>query len=1465
MNKHDFKINYDFRPYLPDIYIKQNIYNSCDKVNNNINTDINTMIFIVNINRTICSQYNDPNYILFGIKNQYASETYGFPSLNFFSPNTDEFTYKITETRNILTDETKNILNSIGYDLLNIDENEFIFNKLLINENITSIKYNILYFYFNLKKYDSEQVNYNKYNTSIYYNNLTHNVLIYPYYNNTLIKYDTVKIKTYNRTTEKPQHDPIKTILNIDFDDREIIKYFEKIDYKYFENTNFTMNEKNNMETYKNYSQNIKNYIKYIQKEILNNEIQTINIDLNEISKLFYYSTDYNLKNPDTLTLTHLNNQHINKNNSYSNQANRYSYTTDSKMSNINNVDSNTKKYSMYYYTTNTFEPTLYQQTSNYYLNFYYNISDTNAQNQMSKLNILLHKILVFINPKIIDLNYLLKNVNASITPLFDKSNNLKFGKNDEKLYLYILGEIIQTKIYYINKYKIIFEFIDIITKLTFNYIIILNIVFYDKSYFDILDINNTTNTPLAYTNYSVIEESVSLLPSIYSIYKTNLHDDIFFYNNLDTVNNGNNLKNYYWNINYSGIKINKTSNEFISMYNFYEIIPNIFTNLKTTKDQYYNNLINVLKNKVNNYIINFLNVEQNYVIYTNYINTIKKYINNTTLYDETIITNSTTIKYIEYYNYFPKISTDYLSLTKNFMGKYYQVLQYPQYPQDKTSLEILPSGKYIKFNYINYSSLYYPSDPELIETFVKSIKTIDTMKNYYFSLFIMMPFNINQDNEFQTVLDNNFPNQTTYSMDIGGNKTCIYLVLTDENANPYNFYSENETNDGIIFGIKLYNYNNFISSNLKLKIILNLYMTQYINLNEFVILMENFSDYTDANNVLWDINNSYLKLHNFDSLKEIILYDYKRFKPQQNIDDTKEQYMKFNYKTLQILYENKVQLNYLRYDIKIFVYISNLYKIIKLLQKMYSYYEIVRINIMYGHYDNKYIINLIKYNSKIISDLMEINYNLSITSGNFETKIYMQISQMCKIDSNTTLSEIVQSQSYCIYIIDYSLNKMPSISNLIISNVSEINNLYHNLYYQIFEQMIFENINFMIQEQIIYDIDNFTDNTNINVFDGIFNNLDIRKKKLFLKQINAYLKSIAYNSTKIDELYNLAKLMKDFELNNIVKNDYIYDTITYTAKTNIPKFKIISFLENTIDLINKESLPSNNIDYEIYQKAISQGIITFILNTIQYFNDIIDKIIKIYIYLKELPGIGINIYEPIEIGKFYHLLELFFYNYNEFFNILFKNKINKFYEYSNLKIMFDNLFYSCEEFLFYICLKNDFINDNTLFISENVFINEDLYKIIKTDVFIDFAIKTILNIDDLIIKKNHQLTKLYLEKIKSILENKIKNYINDETIKIIEQSIFNSSYDFIDFGSYYIVPYQDLLMFKGEFTWASFNFKHTVANVIKNINLLNLSIFTFYYTNQEITDFYKQALNYAYLETPYNYININNNNNIPL
>ena len=63
------EVQIDTRPYLPDIFLKNNIYTSCDGLNYNNYISIDQSIFIFNLNSNydLISQYNDPGYLLYGI------------------------------------------------------------------------------------------------------------------------------------------------------------------------------------------------------------------------------------------------------------------------------------------------------------------------------------------------------------------------------------------------------------------------------------------------------------------------------------------------------------------------------------------------------------------------------------------------------------------------------------------------------------------------------------------------------------------------------------------------------------------------------------------------------------------------------------------------------------------------------------------------------------------------------------------------------------------------------------------------------------------------------------------------------------------------------------------------------------------------------------------------------------------------------------------------------------------------------------------------------------------------------------------------------------------------------------------------------------------------------------------------------------------------------------------------------
>lgn len=1523
----DFDINYDLRPYIPDIYIKNNIYNSFDAVNNNNNIGINSIIFIFNINENLQSRYNDPSYLLYGIKK--PNSIYEYPSLNFFYKSesgniqTDNFNvpYKSNNPVYKINDALKTLLNSIGYDISKINENEFQYQELYITESISNSQIKVIYIYFNLTESDI-LINYNKYSSSTYYQNKYWNILIYPYIKTSISPYIQSNVfydfsNGYNKLLNQ------KTIDTIDFDDRENIKYYEKIDYKYFENINYTISNKTSLETLRNYSYYIKNYNKYVNSQI---NKKVIYFNLNEISKIYYPTSEYTQKYNNSYTNTYLNNKHINNYKSYSQNINKYSYSFDNKISNLENINSLKKNYSCYNYDSLT-NTTIYEQYINFYVNSYFDYDNYSSKNQNSlvTINCNLYKIFLFINPKIIDNTYLLNKIKTKISPLITDSNILTFGLDDKKLQLYINGNIKSTNLYYINKYKIEFEFESefeseeelVNTQIIYNYTIILGITFYNSNNISILNKDITKNSSnLGYINYSTEENSISLSPTI-----LNPNELLLTYEKMLNINLTN-IKKYMYSLDYSFLSRYQNQNNLIQFFNFYSMISNYIPKNKTSNCLCDKNELNVKMIKINNFIKNFLNINDNFNNFRLTGENLKNYINYCILYDENIIRKNTKKcdndcgcnydyknlecdycnnscnddccenncdyytdnEYIEYFSYFPKISNLYTSLSENFYGKYNLDINNPN--NSNNNLVVLPSGKYIKFNYINYNAIY-PFFSTIIdnENFVKSIKNIFNMINYNFSLLIMLPYNINQDDAFYCDSKKYFwTNQ--YSCNIGDNYTTLYLILNDENGNPYTFYGEYdeciEKNNGLIYGIKIFDQYNFISENLKLNTRMNLFFNKYINFTQLVLLMETYTNYSDKNNVVWNINESYLHLHNVDFLKEILNYDFKRFKNCYDKNTLEPYFNNFNYKTLINTYEYKVQLNNLRYNIKILIYISNLIKTIFLLEKCYNYCEIIRINIMMKCYNNDLLIQMIKYNTNIISNLYKINYNLSICSGTFSSDIYLLISNIYLININNSLENLNNYKNYCIYIKNYSNNKLDEIINLLSYELKNKENLFYNIYTQIYSVISIELINNWFGSEIMNDINNFISNTNLDIFNNFFHNHGFYQnqetKYLILNQIGSYLKIITLNLTKIDELLNLAKLMGsnsindffDINLNDkVVKNTYIYNTECYVNCSGVPVFNIIDFMSDTKELINKLSLEINNTSYKKYEKAIQQGILTFLDNTVDYFKEIIDTIVNIYKYVKNIPDISnINIYLPEEIGKFYIILTEFEKNYNSFFDILDENQISIFSEYKNLKTSFNNLSYSCQEYLLYIRLWNDFTNTN-LNLFTDIFVNEDLYKIIKTDTFFDFMVKTIENFYNIIVNKNPISTLLYLEKIlkNNILKmnNSFKFFVTNQ-INIMILSLKNeintgikNNTPVILYGSYYIIPYEDLLLFKEEFIPASFNFFANTLEVIKYVDEINTTIFEAYYDNPEINILYVNALGYTYLSTPFKYININN------
>jgi hypothetical protein len=256
-----------------------------------------------------------------------------------------------------------------------------------------------------------------------------------------------------------------------------------------------------------------------------------------------------------------------------------------------------------------------------------------NDINNINIINISIYKIFVLINHQIINQTYLLNNVETKIKPLFMNSNILEFGVSNNKLELFIVENIKETQLYYIEKFKIIFSFIDNDTNKTFSYILILGITWYNGNNMNILKKNITeTTTDLGFINYSILESDITLSPIIF-----NLNKNLKIYE--ESINfNLNDIKKYNYLLDYEYLSLYKGCKNNISFNNFYYIIPNIITKLKTNNRNYYNNFMNILMLKINNYIKNIININDNFLNFK-YNNTfIKNNINLITLYDENII-----------------------------------------------------------------------------------------------------------------------------------------------------------------------------------------------------------------------------------------------------------------------------------------------------------------------------------------------------------------------------------------------------------------------------------------------------------------------------------------------------------------------------------------------------------------------------------------------------------------------------------------------------------------------------------------------------------------------------------------------------------------------------------------------------------------------------------------------------------
>lgn len=1466
------EIHIDTRPYLPDIYTKQDIYSSFDRIDINNYISINSQIFIFNLNSKLypnTSIYNDPKYLLFGIE-QYPP--YIFSSTYFFNYNSNTINYyEELYSTNILTPYIQELLNNIGYNISDIDydsENpNFCYYELLISDSISKIKRTVIYIYFGIKSLNNTYlINYNNYKSTIFYKNYNTtfnknsywNVFIYPFIN--IIEqcsYDNLNIN-YNFDINKMISSKSKhRTETVDFDDRENIKYLDKLDYKYFENREFMLSNTNKLEQLQNYSFNIKNYEKYMQSN--NYNINNIFISLNEISRQYYMTMDFINKN--SYTNNKLNTKYINNNISFSNCNNKYSFSMSNKFSSIF-YDNTTQNYSCYNYDVNNYS-TIYQLNKNYHIDCYFDINDL-KQDSLTIINCYLYKIFISIDPKLINKNYMLSNdVIFKIDNLFNTNNIFDFGTNINKFKLHIIGDINYTDTYYINKYKISYSTKKNIFCFnieddnennsntecyndTLNYIITFSIAFYNSKNINIVNTGITKITDdLGFINYTNQELQISLNPTIYSsnsIFK--LYEDII-------KNNLNDIKKYRFLINYHNITDYKFKPNNRLFNHYYFVISNMVSNLKTIDNNFYNNAFNILINKINNFIINIINLNDNYTSLKNNSENINSIMYISVLLDNNISISTCENKLVYLYSYLSEIQPEYCNQDSYNYKNYYNISQNNNFVR-------LPSGYYKVLNYTNIFSkiLITPIDDNL----VSSIKLINQIINYNFCLMIKLPNNLFIDDSFYVSNTDSKYWETNYGFNTGYNESFIFLVLSDSNGNPY----KNERN--IIYGIKLFNYyNNYTNLNItnvynKTKI--NLFINNYINLYQMNFILETYNEYSEESQLILDIDNTNLKLHNQEFLKEIVLYDFKRFQNSYDIDSIKTQYSIYDKNISNSFYNNKLCLNSIKYDFKKIICLKNLEKILLLAKKCKSYLCIIKNNIILSYLDgNKFLINLINYNINKIKQLDEINYNLNITyciTGKYATKIYEKISF---INLNNTLENINNFITDIDFIIDYINTKIYLIQGNLNMEYKNCNTDISEIINYIFYYKYNYYIDKLVLKEIDKDITNIKNNVNIDILNYL--NLTEIQKKSLLELLMCYIYSYFLNIKKIDELLNLVKLtyynksidpiIQEELDDNVLKDHYIYNTNYYNIQLGIKSFNIFQFFNDYKCIILENS---SSLDPEIqiiYTKAINEDIIDYINNSIINYDLINNKIIQIYKYIYNLPSppglLPLNIYDLLEIGNFYYLLSEFKKNYNNLFKIINENNIKIFYEFDSVYNFFEELVYSVEELLFYSQLRVELLNTNNL--TQNIYISDNLIKITNDDKLFLYITNFIKNMDNIFLYYDYNTLNNYLQFIKTNL-----------TTNLLENNVFMDillNKKIIIYGSYDIIPYQDLNILTIDFNYSSFNFNKQLINLCQIINYIN-TFFNDYYYNYKDMEFCKNLINYNYLVNSFVYLNINNN-----
>ncbi len=1212
MNNNDNNINIslDMSPYIPDINVNGKIYNTSDNISlESVITTYQT-IFIFNLhydtNKTY-NIYNNPSYMLYGITN---NNVYYLPSLLFFK-NIKNTPYKTIKQELTFSLEIKNLLVKIGYNIDDIVlpntgnnlETDFCYQSLSVSD-ITERTSEILFLFFYVNNQNT--INNNKYNSTVFHDKNYFNVLLYPYVTNfqTQFIYDIHDLPQKNEDGEN-------NINSLYFNERDLCQYIDKLDYKYLENKNYLNNQLINLDKIKNYSLNLKFYENYVYKQIKKYK-NVIFIDINEITKLNYNEISKNnsvtrtyQSQQESYTDTLVLNKHVNNNKIYSNINQKTSLTLDNKLSFIkNNIDAKYTPYILNFINNNN----LYPISKNYFINTYININNPD----ITITNLYLYKICLLINPKIIYQKYLIESTSFEIKNLLEEQNMLFFGINNDKNILYLQKNINHTDTYYINKYKITFTFLNENKNKNedknITYIIILSIAFYNNKKIKIININKTeTINDLGYTNYTYLDETLTIAPCIYNtstLFK--IYENIIDYGLLDT-------KYYSYTINYDNISKFIYAMNGVNMNSFYHFVSNIKPNIHK-----YSNTLNTLKRKINNLIDNIILLSQKF-------NAIKDNIMNLRSIMHIALTIDTNIdkNYIDIFvnnlniqndcnNLFPIINCK-KSLNNNNSSNNDSNSNNNNINNNNNNI-ILPNGTYKIFKFHNYNpSINFLNTSLENDKIVYEIDTINEYTKHNFCILIKI---------------SKQPHKTKI-------KTKFYMCICYNSGTPY------ITTDNKIYAFELFNY-----YNEKNKIIINLIVNKYVNFYQMNFVIEQYNVFNEFNTLVINFDNLYFKKHEFIHIHKIIKNDHERFDVDVNNDaginfntnadintntdtdintDTNTNTNTGTSTDTNTYVNNLLQTHICKkYKaktlIKNIICILNQYKNLYLTQKIIFYLKQLKIIKIHKFETQNYlnIIDIIRTSAQNCITNNLVNYNLNVTYSNTSSFVQNTYYKLAKLTTITTLNVVNSLEINCEIIINYIKKKI----SLLKSNIENDNKIIGEITYNyiIFEYLNvqFENIfkteidtnsdvfqidkqQIFIQLQMFDNIGNgnVNNNNNNNNNNNIANNLQFNKINLNI--IKNVVNIIKYNSLVLTEIiYKFVLIIQDKTVDTIFNNDSTNDNLhNIIENTKIYKcnFDIFKYLNELKINLNQDSNTDTNLVISIDNlKNVLQNIInTFI------------------------------------------------------------------------------------------------------------------------------------------------------------------------------------------------------------------------------------------------------------------------------